>query len=416
MIGLPITAAYYERYIKIMKLNQSIQFILVSLFLWHSSNILPMLSVSSYKPESYFQKPYFDQDYFTNISTIFSGGSANQAFNSQGTKVPYLEQFGPENLLAQFTDATISNNDTNSFGLGKLNGNFSAQELILTCYKNMEQGFFMQGAIVIQNLTLSNISINYMSTAIEPTPEQMTYLEQLLQKIPTTMQRSGMFTTAYYVGYRKTFSHFTHLDFIDFTIKTGFTSPQSMTNTAPEQLLQFPFLGNLNFGYPIIATAALGLLDWMNIGINCSITPWQKTTKLIPLSSINSHNNLLLPESGFATIQRGPLITGSLYFQADHFHEGFSALVGYCYVQNIQYHITPVDQTKFPMYTINQLKLYDSWSFGSFYIQGEIDFATETHPNAPVIIIFCNIPVRGYLTPKTNIFGGSCNLQLSYAF
>ncbi|MDP3788061.1 MAG: hypothetical protein Q8Q60_01925 [Candidatus Chromulinivorax sp.] len=373
-----------------------------------------VLSVSQYKPDSFFQKPYFHQDNFANVSTIFSGGFASQAYNQTGQKVPYLQQFGTENLLKKFTDSSLPDSDIDSFGQGQLTGEFHVREIIVACYKNMIHGFFIEGATVIQDLFINTISVDFVESSTSLTEQQIAYLQDLQNNLPASIGRSGMFTTALYAGFNKTFLDFTHLDFIDLTIKTGFMSPQAMSDTNTS-ILQLP-LGNMNFGYPVIAAASLGVLDWITIGCNGSVIAWQSATKTISMNNTLSDNNLLISQSGRAIIQRGPLLATSIYFEADHFHQGLSATIAYSYTKNCAYTISPIDQIQFPAALANQSALLDSWSFGSLYMQFDIDFACESSPNAPVITVFCNIPITGQLCPKTTIFGSSCSLQLSQTF
>ena len=374
-----------------------------------------VLTVSQYKPDSFFQTPYFNENDYTNISAIFSGGFASQAYNQQSQKVPYLQQFGTENLLKKFVDQTLPYNDLTSFGQGLLDGNFHVREMILSCYKNMNQGFFIESAVVIQDLFINSITVQYAPSNLPLTDDQITYLQDLQQKLPISLGQSGMFTATVYAGYSKSFVDFTHIDFIDLTIKTGFMAPQAMTNNN-NCFLQMPFYGNMNFGYPVIATASLGVLDWITVGCNGSIVPWQTTTKTIPLHNLTSNNTLLGMQPGLAKIARRPLFVASLYFQADHFHQGASAIIGYSYTKNFAYKINPLNSINFPDQLVNESPLTDSWSFGSLYLQFDIDFATHCKPNSPVVTIFCNIPIAGRICSKTTIFGSGCNLQISYKF
>lgn len=378
-------------------------------------NISAVLTISQYKPDSFFQKPYFLQDEFNSISTIFSGGFAHQAYSHSGQKVPYLQQFGSEDLLARFTDPSLPIHDTQSMGQGLLTANFHIREMILSCYKNIQHGFFIEAATVIQDLCMNSISVTFQPSSPPLTDEQITYLQTLQHQLPSRLGQSGMFTTAFYAGYNKNYCNFKHLDFIDITVKVGFTSPQAMTNNT-NNLLQFPFNENLNVGYPLIASASLGVLDWMTIGCNSSIIPWQSTTKTIAMNPMQTNNTILIAQSGVAKIQRGPLITASIYLEADHFHQGLSTVVGYTYNKNYAYTITPINQAQFPQDVVQQSPLFDAWSLGALYLQFDVDFACPSTPSAPVLSMFCSIPVAGQLCPKTNIFGGSCNLQISYIF
>lgn len=402
--------------IKIMKYKKKISIlftILLSLNYYH--NLRAVLSMSQYKPDSYFQKPYFAQDNFANFSCIYSGGFANSAYNNKSNKVNYLEQFGSEDLLKNFIDPTLAKNNIENFGTGNLSGNFHIRELILSCYKNMQRGFFIEAATVIQDLSINSIKLNFTQELLPATEDQNKYLEELYKKIPSTINQAGMFTTAFYGGFHTTFYDFKHLDFIDFQIKAGIMSPQAMSKEN-KSILQFPFINNVNFGYPIILTTSIGILDWMTIGYNGAVIPWQSNMTTIAINNTTSQNTLLLSQSNLAIIQRGPLFTTSIYIEADHFHQNLSTLVGYCYTRNSAYQITPIDQINLETNLINQSSLLQPWSLGSFYIEFSIDFACQAKPNAPIVSVFCNIPVSGKLCPETNLFGGTCSLQLSYNF
>lgn len=378
-----------------------------------TSTISAVLTISQYGSDIVLQKPYFNQDDYTNISFIFAGGFANQAYTQNSAKVHFLEQFGPENLLNKFIDQSIPNFE--SFGQGQLHGEFKIHQLVASCYKNMNHGFFIEAATNIQDLRINNITLTFSPSPLHITEDQINNLEILQSKIPNSISRSGMFTTAFYTGWGKTYSDYTHLDFIDLTIKIGLMTPQAMS-TNNQTILQFPFIGNLNFGYPVIATASIGLLDWITLGCHASVIPWQATTKTVAMNQVGSHNSLLIPESGIARVQRAPLFTTGLYFEADHFHQGFSATVAYSYTQSLAYRFTPIDMQRFNTTFVNQSELLQSWSIGSIYLQFDIDFATEIHPNASVISLLCNIPVGGTFCSATNMFGGSCSLQISYLF
>lgn len=373
--------------------------------------VFGVLTMSQYKPDSYFEKPYFTQDYFTQITTNFSGGFANSAYNNNSSKVPFLQQFGTEDLLNRFVDQSLPQNNIAKFGQGLLSGNFHVRELIVSCYKNMQRGFFLEGATVIQDLSIDAITL----TPTQINDEQIEKLEQLQQKLPKSIDQAGMFTTALYAGYHATFLDFKHLDFIDLQLKLGIMSPQAMSHTN-QTILQLPFMQNLNFGYPIIFTTSFGVLDWITMGWNGAIIPWQRAMANMTVSHSFSQNALLGQQPTVARVERGPLLTTSIYFEADHFHQNLSALIAYCYTKNFDYTITPLDQINFQKALVNQSPLYDAWSLGSFYLEFSIDFACQAKPNAPVVTLFCNIPITGQSSLQTNIFGGAYAFQISYGF
>src|SRR3989339_2023038 len=225
-----------------------------------TNQIFCTLSVSQYAPDSFFQKPYFNEKLFANISTIFSGGYATQAFNNQSQRVPFLQQFGNEDFLNKFVNPSLSHDDISSMGIGQLTGNFRYRQFIASCYKNIFHDIFIEAATVIQDLTVDSISADFIQSETPLTEEQIQYLHQLQAMLPGSINRSGMFTTAFYIGFNRTFYHFTHLDFVDILFKTGIASPESMHDNN-NSILQFPFNENFNFGYPIIGAISIGLLD-----------------------------------------------------------------------------------------------------------------------------------------------------------
>lgn len=375
--------------------------------------LVAILTASKYKPESLYQTPYFQENNYTSAQTIFSGGSATHAYNEQGKKVPLLEQFGTQALHASFVDSAREYNDY-LIGTGNLEGKFHVKELIISGYKNMTQGFFIETATVIQDMYIDEIGLTY-SSEITPTEEQSAYLKKLHNILPISIQQSGLYTIAFYGGYTHSFIDFNHIDFIDFMIKTGFTSPQVMT-PVDQKIIQFPFYPHASFGYPIIATAAIGLLDWITLGLNGSIVPYQTGQTMIGMPTAASNNSLLHVKSGMATIHPSTLMTAAAYFQADHFHQGLSLIIGYSYNSQGKFRIQPYDQQIFSSAQVEKSACAQAWKSGSWYIQFDIDFASFSQPNRPIFSMFCTIPTYGISTIKTNIFGANFCLQISQLF
>jgi hypothetical protein len=370
-----------------------------------TSTMIGMMSSTAYKADSFIVKPQFSQDYFVFAPYLFSSSYADNAFNEQGEKVSFLQQFGAQPLLQRFVDPSITNDD--SIGKGLYSGQLHIQELNVSCIKNLTHGFFIQAGTVIQNTTIDTISINYTPSESPLSPEQINYLEQFYQLIPQKINRSGMLTSGIYTGYSTTLSNFTTIDFIDITTKLGITSPESM-HEINHSNLQFPNNDNNHFGYPIIITTSLGLHDWITLGCHGSVTVWQDAMKYMP---IDQNNNFFITTQDMAMISKKPRLTSGLYCEADHIFQGFSATLAYTYNTNFTTTIRPLHQEEYPFsYT------YQPWSMGSMYLQADFDFATEITPNAPILKILYTFPIHGKLSSKTNSLCGSCTIQMSYNF
>ena len=75
-----------------------------------------------------------------------------------------------------------------------------------------------------------------------------------------------------------------------------------------------------------------------------------------------------------------------------------------------------MDLIQFPLAHANRSLLRDGDSLGSLLLQIEKDCTNEDKKMGPIVSFFIVIPIAGQFSPKTYIFGGACNFEISYAF
>ena len=398
-----------------MKLRQS-SFIVSLLLLFLAINFESYgFSTYQHKPCSLCFTPYFSQDKFQQYSLSYSSGSATEAFNKVGKKVPFMQQFGTEEMLKRFTDETVDRNDTTSFGLGQLSGELKIKELNLSFYRNIKNGFFIEAQTTLHDYTIDSINASFIDSEKNLSTDQISYMKDLNSKLPTKDHQTGFHDLTLFGGYSRTFHNFKHFDFIDITIKTGIITPEFNNKTKP-RFLQIPFEHNRNFGYATSTALSAGLFDWLTIGCNGLATLWNPTTATIAINHTETNNNLLLTEESRAKINKGNLYAGSMFIEADHLFWGLSGMIAYSYTKNRAITITPIDSSNFPLIAARNNKTLEGWSQSSLLTQIQMDFATEDQPNAPVLTMFYALPIKGRYSVKTSVVGGSCGLQLSYKF
>jgi hypothetical protein len=160
-------------------------------------------------------------------------------------------------------------------------------------------------------------------------------------------------TTGWTINYEET----EELDFIDATIETGIIAPTA----------KFPLNTT---GIPLRGVAAVGLYDWITMGIAADIVVFFK-------------NNY------------GRLWDVSIYGKADHVVRGLSLLLGFTHSDEKQ---VPVPWSK----TCERLPF---WTMNTFHLLISYDTACWEHPYFPRFEFFYNKVLDGKNIIKTPLWG-----------
>jgi hypothetical protein len=374
------------------------------------------LQASTYGPGLLFHKPYSTEPYHTCFYMSFAEGNTTQAYNEAGGIVPYLQEYGQEDLLKRFIDPTLPKDNVETLGTIDLSGVFSFEQLNISLSKNIHHNLFIGVSTSIRNLSINSIGIDIeLTKGVVLTQEQLFRLDLFESKIPTTVNKSGIFGTEIDLGYNKIWDEFKAIDFLHFFIKGGISFPQWMTghNVAA---LQYPIAGNITFSYPITAIFAVGLLKHVNFGIYGLMIPLQPRQLSLPVNRTESNNQIILTESTRVQINPKPLFSTVLYMELHDLLPKCMGTIGYGYAYGMAWSITSLNEREFPSEKINRTKILAPWNISSMFFQLDYCFASETNHHAPNLSFFYVIPIAGILYPKMNVVGGAYNFNFCCEF
>lgn len=374
-----------------------------------------IIYASQYAPNIFLIKALDDTPYTATTSFSFSGGYATQAFDRNGKKVPFLQQYGKEDFLLRFIDPSLGPDNLESAGQGHISGKYHFKQYRFVYAKNIYHHLFFQAIMAIQDLSINDISAEFIDSEIPLSQDQINYLHKLNNSIPSTIQQSGMNTTNFHMGFHKTLKIFNHIEYLRTLLSLGISTPQSMSNDN-RSVLQFPCAANIHFGYPAIGAIDIGVRDWFSCTLCGIVIPFQPTTKIIPINRTSENNHLLFSQSTQATIYQKPFFAGTIYAEFKGKQSKYISLIGYSYSQYLQSRIKPTNTTLFPEAHANRSIVLDGFSLGSLLIECIINKSSDSKKLSPIISFFFSIPVAGILYQQTLLLGGSCNFQINYEF
>ncbi len=396
-----------------------------------SSSTMLCMTTAMYKPASAMPAPDFAKKDLTILSSTYSFGSTNNAYNEFGNACNPLEIYGQQTLSSQLLPSwmvqqflvTIPQNLVNNLGSVNFQGKFSVKELYLEATKNFTRGFFLQGALIVRDLQIHAISMQSNLNPDLTSPQQQTVIQTLTNALNTYglleaeggLRKYGLLQSYILTGWSHHFQTLEHVDFLDLTLKAGLSFPESidLENTS---LFAFPFPGNRQIGIPLSASIATGFLDWLTIGGTVICMPWLATTSTFIMNPTGSNTTFLVPLQGVAKAQKNAFLYSSAYIQADHVMKGLSCKLAYSYTSDGQITLSPQDTISFPKNIVNQNPALQGWYAHTLWGELEYDFCTQEHPNLPILKLFCTSPIAGKNIIKTSIEGGFLGLILSYKF
>ena len=374
------------------------------------------ISAIQYAPNVYYVKPFSDDPFAAQPTITFSAGFANQAFDATGNKVPFLEQYGPEDFLERFIHPELGQDNTDSAGQGKISGEYHFKQFLFSCSKNIGHKLFIGAIFAFQDITINNITPRFLSSEYPLSPDQITYLNSLEQIIPKSINQSGLYSTNIYFGYSEKLTHFNHINDFKAMLLVDISTPQSMTNNN-KSIFQFPCAANYHFGYPVIGSIAVGVNDLFSFGFCGLITPIQPVTITIPVNDPTTDNHLLFSDATLANIKQQPFFAGTIYTTIKSPDSKYAGTVAYSYSQYLHSVITPLGGSEFAKVYAHRSILLSGFSLGSFLVQFDIESnASPEDKIIPIVSFIFSVPVAGMFYQQTYLFGSACCLQVSYVF
>lgn len=387
----------------------------ISSRLWYCIiSIVPTyLSASSYGPSLIFHKPSSTIPYLGQFNMSFTYGQTNQGYNRHGKIVPFLQEYGNEDLLEKFIDSTEPTS-IKKLGEVNFNGTLHFERLNLNYCKNIHHDLFIGIGTVIQNLTVADITTSIdLNQTLNPTQEKG--LERFLSNIPKQINSAGMYTTSLSFGYNKMFTDLESLEFIHLYLAGHIATPQSLSSNYLS-LLQYPLAGNIAFSYPITAIVVLGISSYLDFGVYASIIPFQKTQTFGLVNNELTHNDILLGQLTQIEVQPKPIFTGTWYLETHNLKKNLTLTLGYGATYGMQWHIKPIDTAHFSESMINKTETLDAFYIASMFFKIDYSFASSEKPHCPLVSLYYVLPIAGSYFPKINTIGGSYALGFSWGW
>ncbi len=399
---------------RVVNFRSSLLWLIISYLCITSLCINSLCFASHYGPSLLFHKPYSTEPALGSIFVNFCGGKTSQGYNRNGQIVPFLQEYGSEDLLRRFMDTTVSKDDTESLGKIAFAGTLGFERLNLAYSKNIHHHCFIGIGTVIQNLQVGDIKPTI--TLYKPlNPEDQKKLEILESKIPNSLNTSGMLTTAIEFGYNRIFDNFSSINFLQFFISGCIATPQ-VIHGHNLSILQYPLAGNISFAYPVTGIVTCGINQHLNLGAYGTIIPFQPKQITAPVNNTGTENTILLDHFTALTVYPKPVLSSVFYIEAHSFITNFMATFGYGSSWGIPWKVTARNQQKYPDPIINNNQLLNGWNLGSMFFQIDYSFRSEKHPYGPALSLSYVFPLAGRYFPKINILGAAFNLGLHYTF
>lgn len=350
-----------------------------------TSSIAAYDEIHRYRPILFFGEARLSRDALTSFKIQANHGSASQAYNSCGSKVPAADIFGSTHNQQVASIGTHNMPTTTTVYPQKL----TFTELIVTWSQNFARGFFISCYLPFRTIHLYNFP------RIEP--------YNPIQQHESMLRGVGDFASS--IGWTYNCEDTEKLDFIDVSAQLGVVLPTS--NVA---------LGNtifdINLGYEgrvgcfFIIDASSGILDWLTVGAHAQGLFFQDHP--VPHTLLSS--NVSCDLSSYYTHHHTPAWVAGVYSKADHIILGLSGTVGYSFTHqgSQQKHIVPALSV--------QRQQYAAWGMHTLHIALDYDLATYSNPHAPSIGVAYNQVLAGKNVWNTSLWGGIAEFSLLFTF
>lgn len=376
------------------------------------------MHASEYGPNTLFEKPYDAENYIGNFAATFCAGQTDQSYDPSGMIVPFLQNYDKEDILLSFIDP-MHRDSLEKIGTIDFTGKLNFQCANLSYYKNIMHHMFLGIGTIIQNLNVDVADFNVDITATL-TQHQERLLETFEMRIPSNLNTSGILSAYIETGYNRKFTDLQSMEWFQLFLKGAILTPQWVQGDE-FNILQFPFTGNLTFGYQVIATMTMHLTKHMNFGLFGTVNSFQSKVMEVPHNDHILNNQLLIDKKSVARYTPGTVYNGACYWELDNFKHNFTLTTGLSFmygtgrkIKQILPGITSIVPTSHVNLHVNAT--LQSWNLNALFFEIDYNFLSKENLQGPCLTLFFNTPISGYHYPKINALGGEFGLTFNYYF
>lgn len=392
-----------------------------------------------YRATNFFGEPRFEKSWLSTFDFYASHGSTSTGFDAEHNKVPLLDIYGPYNMqllgsgvpgkdLSNISDVILEELSLLppqcSFGKLSFDGSFKLTELNAFFIQNFNRGFFMQLHVPVRFMTLDAITFCDLTPdgCQEPNKNDplwqafLANFDSILGRYclsTRSIDHHGLGDISLQFGWTLNYQETDVLDFVDFTIKSGFLFPSSGKSNS-NLIFDIPLGYNGHAAIPLSLETAFGTYDWLTIGGHLGALFFFSDCRDLRLKTDVDQNGPIKLAMGRAKIDKGTIWEIEGFLKADHIVRGFSLLFGYSYVAEQQDTITPQNCCFFPLEIVNSDTSFAQWNMHTLHARVEYDFTKEESFVGTRITFFYDYPISGKRIFRTGMIGGHCGIDIAW--
>lgn len=415
--------------------------LLAFIFLTCSGITFGIDNVHFYRANHFWGEPRFERPWLMSWDTNIGWAHATNGRNGDGKTTSVLDIYGFHNM--QFLGKNVPNLDpanpldailidlaalpqNGTFGELSYSARFSLIETVFDIYQNIYNGFFLQAYLPVRKLEFSKIRFEDLSpddTSTTPNVTNPTW-QSFLQNMPAIFQRHKLSTKPLHTvgvgdfsilgGWARNYENTTYLDYVDVDAKIGVLFPTGKQRN-PYQVFSLPTGYNGHWGVPLKFNVALGLYEWITIGMHLGALFFVEKTETIRVKTDAEQSGLFYIPAPEVKFDEGSILDFSLYFKADHFYRGLSFLAGYSY-NHKEKDCIELKKNDFDITIFTHDQRFAGYDQQVFHFLIEYDFAEDLDHNASRVGFFYNRIVGGKRIYNANLKSFNWGIETLWKF
>lgn len=385
--------------------------------------------------------------WLTKLDVSYAGGDTKNGWNGNGDTANVLNLTGPTNMIyisenVDKSSPTINKWDIflaanpglkvgqgGDFGKLQFSGKFDMQEVGLSLRQNILAGFFLEFALPIRELKVTEVKYTDLSpddnnAGFNKSTFQWIQLKNNLDvllgdyglaPLTSSWKESGAGDLSVLLGWEQIWSLSDDWkNYVGLTLKAGVICPTSETHDNGH-VFAMPIGYEGNVGLTGFAQVHFGLMRWLGLRIHGSGTYFcEGDSENYHMKTFSKQTGWLKLQNGKAKEEEGTLWHLGADLSFDHFVGGLTARVGYSYTQQDGGELKPANGSLFT--DVNDNPLFREWYMHTMNFVLDYDFSVHAKKWhwAPRISGFYNLPIDGKSAFKTQVFGGNLGVDIRW--
>lgn len=394
-----------------------------------------------YRATNMFLEPRLEHDYLTSFNATLGGGSTSHSRSCNNTLVPLFDIYGRQSFQHLTTNTVFNDPQTpfdqllgdlaklpprTNFATVSIDGHFNIIEANLSLAQNLSKGLFLFFHLPVRRLKISDISFidHSPDDTIFPnknTPQWQSVFQNIDPLLisyglnPHSTVSTGVGDLSCWLGWTHNYQETQTLDFIDFSLMTGFLAPTGKQRNE-NKLFSLPTGYNGHWGFPLCTAASIGFYEWVTIGGYLNALFFLNKDRSMRIKTDALQSGLIKLACAPVSDHRGPLINTGCYFKADHVGHNVSVTAAYSFASQKKSHLTPKNNNLVDCNIINSDETLKGWNMHTINFLAEYDFAREGYNVGNRVGLFYNLQVAGSRVFDTNMFGGTYGIDVSWNY